>query len=571
MGGNSTKIATDFLSQVTNNTLNTSFTSAVGTSAQTAAAYSKVTFVNEATGQVVCPNGIFVEASSNLTASAISNVSDTELTNMVNNAKTDIQSKIKEVLDQINKAFSLGNNTDEDSTNLRNIITNNLTNSFATDVKSAISQSATASSEGIIKNYGVIDASPICAAALKLYNPYRNVCLGDCASTPPPPLNATQKYLIDKCAEVTKNATGTTGQCRFGSDAVIQLALKNAVRASINRTIQDTDFTSIVNKYDVKISQTNEGLSFGVLMIVLIVGALGFFIFKSVKEGKGKNNFFSNLFKTKETKTEGATLGGGYQNQGDLAGLTEEQAANAGNLWLQPTKVEAKAPITKLDYAQLVIGIVILTVGIVFCVMAQNNIDRVNEYNKNCPEVLGIKIGEKTTFFYYLWLIASIAGVVFGFILVGLGVFPFVKRADLAGQMKRAKEQGTEKAGKVKDSFGKLREKASDTVRSFRNMPSKRDSKEIESEFKAEPASNLLRAPFVIRKNRNSVAQPTQSGSPPLRPTPKSLPTSNVASPVAQPTQSGQSGPPPLPPRSFPTRSNTLTLEENLSVPPKQQ
>ena len=498
MGGNSTKIATDFLSQVTNNTLNTSFTNAVGTSAQTAAAYSKVTFVNESTGQVVCPNGIFVEASSNLTASAISNVSDSELTNMVNNATTEIRSKIKQVLDQVNKAFSLGNNTVDDSTKLASIITTNLTNSFATDVKSAISQSTTASSEATIKNYGVIDASPICAAALKLYNPYRNVCLGDCASGPPPPLDATEKYLIDKCAEVTKNATGTTGQCRFGSDAVIQLALKNAVSASIDRTIKNTQFNSIVNKYDVKISQTNEGLSFGVLMIVLIVGALGFFIFKSVKEGKGKNNFFSNLFKTKESKTEGATLGGGisdFQDSSDLTGLTKEQASNPENTFLQPT-VQAKAPISKLDYAQLVIGIVILTVGIVFCVMAQNNIDRVNEYNKNCPEVLGIKIGEKTTFFYYLWLIASIAGVVFGFILVGLGVFPFVKRADLAGQMKRAKEQVAEKAR-------------------IKSLPS--------------------RLP--------SVAQPTQSGRLPLRPRPKSLPSSSPS--VAQ----TQPAPTPLPPR----------------------
>lgn len=562
MGGNSTKIATDFLSQVTNNTLNTSFTSTVGTSAQTAAAYSNVTFENESTGQVVCPNGIFVEASSNLTASAISNVSDTELTNMVNNAKTNIKNKIKEVLDQVNKAFSLGNNTVDDSTNLTNIITTNLTNSFATDVKSAISQSATDSSVGIIKNYGVIDASPICAAALKLYNPYRNVCLGDCASGPPPPLDATEKYLIDKCAEVTKNATGTTGQCRFGSDAVIQLALKNAVSASIDRTIKNTQFNSIVNKYDVKISQTNEGFSFGVLMIVLIVGALGFFIFKSVKEGKGKNNFFSNLFKTKETKTEGETLGGGeYQIRTDFTGLTPQEAENATNLGLKQT-VQAKAPISKLDYAQLVIGIVILTVGIVFCVMAQNNIDRVNEYNKNCPEVLGIKIGEKTTFFYYLWLIASIAGVVFGFILVGLGVFPFVKRADLAGQMKRAKEQVTEKAGKVKDSWGNLREKASERMRGLRNMPSEQLSRKIKGQVDRREIT--LPRP---RPKSEPLPVPTQSVRPPVPPKPRSSPSN-----VPQPPQSGQSGPP-LPPRpkSYPTFSNTLTLGENLSVPLEQQ
>ena len=561
MGGNSTKLATDFVSQVTNNTLNTSFTSTVGTSAQTAAAYSKVTFENESTGQVVCPNGIFVEASSNLTASAISNVSDTELTNMVNNAKTDIKNKIKEVLDQVNKAFSLGNNTDEDSTNLRDIITNNLTNSFATDVKSAISQSTTDSSVAIIKNYGVIDASPICAAALKLYNPYRNVCLGDCASGPPPPLDATEKYLIDKCAEVTKNATGTTGQCRFGSDAVIQLALKNAVSASIDRTIKNTQFNSIVNKYDVKISQTNEGFSFGVLMIVLIVGALGFFIFKSVKEGKGKNNFFSNLFKTKETKTEGATLGGGFseiQSSVDLSGLTPKQASNPENVGLQSI-VQERAPISKLDYAQLVIGIVILTVGIVFCVMAQNNIDRVNEYNKNCPEVLGIKIGEKTTFFYYLWLIASIAGVVFGFILVGLGVFPFVKRADLAGQMKRAKEQVTEKAGKVKDSWGNLREKASERMRGLRNMPSEQLSRKIKGQVDRREIT--LPRP---RPKSEPLPVPTQSVRPPVPPKPRSSP-SNVP-------QQTQPAPPALPPRptSIPTSSNTLTLEENLSVLPEQ-
>ena len=226
MGANVSSQTQKILSSVVNNALNNVVTNISTELINSGTAIQKVEL--NARGAKIRGN-IVIEQTSDVSIQAVSRIKNEQANKMANDIRNEIIAKLQAAAEQKNEGLNLGQvNTTIQNQEIATYVTNNLSNIIETNVKNVVTNDASIS-QSILINLAYVDL---------------------------------------------------VGDTVISQKAVIKNIANNVAEQLFENTLGNTSKTKALQDMHAKTKQVNEGLSFGLLVLILMILGAGYFLYK---------------------------------------------------------------------------------------------------------------------------------------------------------------------------------------------------------------------------------------------------------------------------------------------------
>lgn len=180
---------------------------------------------------------IVINQNSNVSIQAVSQIQNQQANKLANDVQNEIITKLQAAAEQKNEGLNLGQvNTQIQNQEIRTYVTNNLSNIIETNV--------------------------------------RNVVTNDAS--------------VDQTVWVNLAYIDLEGDVVISQEAIIKNISNNVAKQLFDNTLGNTAKTKVLQDMRAKAKQTNEGLSFALLGIILVICVGGYFVYKNSTESGGE-------------------------------------------------------------------------------------------------------------------------------------------------------------------------------------------------------------------------------------------------------------------------------------------